>query len=281
MRTLPHEIHRLTRRVPRLRRDRHPGDSRGRPRGKDNSKARASEDAFAEGREAPLAAKADAKANSATRDGPPLRPAQAARASCRHTEARAPREAARPTVPELHAAVVAARRSSAEGPKTSPALKTVKTFPSARGAPAARLVLTGKGGSFSTGGRFALTQTTLRRIVGDDARYAGRTAQFIVERDGTGGWRVLPPPRRAEEPDIPQRRAIGRPHAPRPGRHALHRSRQGTLHDFTRVTQTDCRKSGTPCLPRRCSARAVCGRGCTIGPSARSADLCDGFTRSP
>ena len=46
---------------------------------------------------------------------------------------------------------------------------------------------------FSTGARFALTQTTLRRIVGDDARYAGRTAQFIVERDGAGGWRVLPP----------------------------------------------------------------------------------------
>ena len=115
-------------------------------------------------------------------------------------QALSPDPAARPTVPELHAAVVAARRSSAEGPKTSPALKTVKTLPSARGAPAARLVLTGRGGSFSTGGRFALTQTTLRRIVGDDARYAGRTAQFIVERDGAGGWRVLPPPDAPKNP---------------------------------------------------------------------------------
>ena len=61
-------------------------------------------------------------------------------------------------------------------------------------------MLTGKGGSFSTGGRFALTQTTLRRIVGDDARYAGRTAQFIVERDSAGGWRVLPPPDAPKNP---------------------------------------------------------------------------------
>ena len=135
-------------------------------------------------------------------DGPPpfrdnVRAPELARLMAK---ALSPDPAARPTVPELHAAVVAARRASAEGPKTSPALKTVKTLPSARGAPAARLVLTGRGGSFSTGGRFALTQTTLRRIVGDDARYAGRTAQFIVERDGAGGWRVLPPPDAPKNP---------------------------------------------------------------------------------
>ena len=135
-------------------------------------------------------------------DGPPpfrdnVRAPELARLMAK---ALSPDPAARSTVTELHAAIVAARRSSAEGPKTSPTLKTVKTLPSARGAPAARLVLTGRGGSFSTGGRFALTQTTLRRIVGDDARYAGRTAQFIVERDGAGCWRVLPPPDAPKNP---------------------------------------------------------------------------------
>ena len=135
-------------------------------------------------------------------DGPPpfLDNVRAPELARLMAQALSPDPAARPTVPELHAAVVAARRASAEGPKTSPASKTVKTLPSARGAPAARLVLPGKGGSFSTGGRFALTQTTLRRIVGDDARYAGRTAQFIVERDGAGGWRVLPPPDAPKNP---------------------------------------------------------------------------------
>ena len=119
-------------------------------------------------------------------DGPPpfrdnVRAPELARLMAK---ALSPDPAARSTVTELHAAIVAARRSSAEGPKTSPTV----------------IVLTGKGGSFSTGGRFALTQTTLRRIVGDDARYAGRTAQFIVERDGAGCWRVLPPPDAPKNP---------------------------------------------------------------------------------
>ena len=117
-------------------------------------------------------------------------------------QALSPDQTARPTVASLHAAVIAARRTLVEGLKVEDhpdvrhsSLVTRHCREAARHCAegAARLVLTGKGGTFSTGGRFALTQTTLRRIVGDDARYAGRTAQFIVERDGAGGWRVLPP----------------------------------------------------------------------------------------
>ena len=145
-------------------------------------------------------------------DGPPpfLDNVRAPKLARLTAQALSPGPAARPTVPELHAAVVAARRSSTKGSKSigrktdvrHSSLVTRHCREAARHCAegAARLVLTGKGGSFSTGGRFALTQTTLRRIVGDDARYAGRTAQFIVERDGAGCWRVLPPPDAPKNP---------------------------------------------------------------------------------
>ena len=139
------------------------------------------------------------------------------------TLALSPDQAARPTIAALHAAVVEARRSvtaplrdCAEGASPLPpaarhcaSAACVSSLPRGdsgirnKGAVVTamkRLVLTGSAGAFSTGGRFALTQTTLRRIVGDDARYAGRTAQFIVERGGAGGWRVLPPPEAPKNP---------------------------------------------------------------------------------
>ena len=110
-----------------------------------------------------------------------------------------PDPAARPSVAALHAAVVEARRAAT--PPIRHCAEGATSFARSAAVTAAkRLVLTGAGGVFSTGARFALTQTTLRRIVGDDARYAGRTAQFVVERDGAGGWRVLPPPDAPKNP---------------------------------------------------------------------------------
>ena len=138
-----------------------------------------------------------------------------------------PDQTARPTIAALHAAVVEARRTSVEGLKVEgrksdvrhSSLVTRHCREAARHCAegAARLVLTGEGGTFSTGGRFALTQTTLRRIVGDDARYAGRTAQFIVERDGVGGWRVLPPPDPPKNPTYHNGAPLGGPAPLAPG----------------------------------------------------------------
>ena len=62
------------------------------------------------------------------------------------------------------------------------------------------MVLTGSNGSFSTGGRFAVTRTTLRRIVGDDARYAGDAPQFLLERGAGADWLVVPPPEPPRNP---------------------------------------------------------------------------------
>ena len=38
-----------------------------------------------------------------------------------------------------------------------------------------------------------MTRTTLRRVVGDDARYAGDAPQFLLERGAGDDWLVLPP----------------------------------------------------------------------------------------
>ena len=116
-----------------------------------------------------------------------------------------PDPARRPSVAELHAAVVAARRATAPAEKepssekgrAAPALAPAGAAPS----PArSRLVLTGSNGSFSTGGRFAVTRTTLRRIVGNDARYAGDAPQFLLERGAGADWLVLPPPEASRNP---------------------------------------------------------------------------------
>lgn len=118
-----------------------------------------------------------------------------------------PDPARRPSVADLHAAVVAARRAATtDGPKSESRKSgsqpsDLPTFgPSDRGAARLRLVLTGSNGSFSTGGRFAVTRTTLRRIVGDDARYAGDAPQFVLERGEGDSWLALPP---AEPPRNP------------------------------------------------------------------------------
>ena len=120
-----------------------------------------------------------------------------------------PDSAGRPSVAEMHAAVVAARRGG-DAPAVRPsAVSKAPSPPSARSAPKpgtcepsgpragapvrSRLVLTGPNGSFSTGGRFAVTRTTLRRVVGDDARYAGDAPQFLLERGAGDDWLVLPP----------------------------------------------------------------------------------------
>ena len=112
-----------------------------------------------------------------------------------------PDPARRPSVAEMHTAVVAARRAATtDGPKSESRKSgsqpsDLPTFgPSDRGAARPRLVLTGSNGSFSTGGRFAVTRTTLRRIVGDDARYAGDAPQFLLERGEGDAWLALPPP---------------------------------------------------------------------------------------
>ena len=118
-----------------------------------------------------------------------------------------PDPARRPSVAEMHAAVVAARRASttegprSEGPRSEGRSSDRPTFgPSDRGAARPRLVLTGSNGSFSTGGRFAVTRTTLRRIVGDDARYAGDAPQFLLERGEGDAWLALPPPEPPRNP---------------------------------------------------------------------------------
>ena len=106
-----------------------------------------------------------------------------------------PDPAKRPTATDLHAALLEARRGG--GPPRHPLPVPPHSPPV---TPSSRLVLTGSTGSFSTGGRFAVTRTTLRRMVGDDARYAGDSPQFMVERGGKGGWLVLPPPEPPRNP---------------------------------------------------------------------------------
>lgn len=122
-----------------------------------------------------------------------------------------PDPARRPSVEELHAAVVAARRvSDLAAPAAAPRLETIPR-PVTRSSPSvtrhsspvtchSRLVLTGPNGSFSTGGRFAVTRTTLRRIVGEDARYAGDAPQFLLERGAGADWLVVPPPEPPRNP---------------------------------------------------------------------------------
>ena len=119
-----------------------------------------------------------------------------------------PDPAKRPSVAELHAAAMEARRGAAPPvarPKpASPAVTSpksdVRPATCDRAAARTRLVLSGSNGEFSTGGRFSITRTTLRRIVGDDARYAGDAPQFLVERGEGGGWVVLPPPEPPRNP---------------------------------------------------------------------------------
>ena len=118
-----------------------------------------------------------------------------------------PDPARRPSVAELHAAVVAARRATAPAEEKAPSPESGRAAPaplvtrhSSLVAPRSRLVLTGANGSFSTGGRFAVTRTTLRRIVGDDARYAGDAPQFLLERGAGDDWLVLPPPEAPRNP---------------------------------------------------------------------------------
>lgn len=112
----------------------------------------------------------------------------------------------RPSVAELHAAAMEARRNAApaapaslKAPAVAPAIPPATRRPS-RVTSLSRLVLTGPNGEFSTGGRFAITRTTLRRIVGEDARYAGDAPQFVVARGEGGGWVVLPPPEPPRNP---------------------------------------------------------------------------------
>ena len=120
----------------------------------------------------------------------------------------------RPTVAELHAAALAARRGGADAvasatePTTIPPLVTrhsslVTSRP--------RLVLTGPNGVFSTGGRFAVTRATLRRVAGDDARYAGDAPQFVLERGAGDDWLVLPPPEAPRNPTYRNGAPLGAP----------------------------------------------------------------------
>ena len=113
-----------------------------------------------------------------------------------------PDPAKRPTATDLHAALLEARRGGEppRHPSPVPRHPSLAARSSSVATPSSRLVLTGSAGSFSTGGRFAVTRTTLRRMVGDDARYAGDAPQFMVERDGKGGWLVLPPPEPPRNP---------------------------------------------------------------------------------
>ena len=107
-----------------------------------------------------------------------------------------PDPARRPSVAEMHTAVVAARRAADAGPSVAgPSVPD----PTASG-PRTRLVLSGSNGAFSTGGRFAVTRTTLRRVAGDDARYAGDEPQFLLERGAGSDWLVLPPPKPPRNP---------------------------------------------------------------------------------
>ena len=124
----------------------------------------------------------------------------------------------RPTAADLHAALLAARRGCDTHHPTlvtrhptldtrhatlvtrHSSLVTAAKPPSSLVTPSPRLLLTGSAGTFSTACAFGVTRTTLRRIVGDDARYAGDAPQFKVARDGAGGWRVLPPPEPPRNP---------------------------------------------------------------------------------
>jgi len=130
----------------------------------------------------------------------------------------------RPTVAELHAAAVAARRGGADAGAPSAEAKTPSSsFPKAKPSGAApiqhsafsirhsRLVLSGPNGVFSTGGRFAVTRATLRRIVGDDARYAGDAPQFVLERGAGDDWLVLPPPEAPRNPTYRNGAPLGAP----------------------------------------------------------------------
>ena len=144
-------------------------------------------------------------------------------------DALSPDPAKRPTVAALHAALLEARRGG-ETPRPrliirrpSPAAPAPTPPPTPTPTPTrtptptpthhssltthhsslltstSRLALTGCAGAFSTGGDFAVTRTTLRRIVGDDARFAGDAPQFKVVREG-GGWQLLPPPEPPRNP---------------------------------------------------------------------------------
>lgn len=126
-------------------------------------------------------------------------------------DALSPDPAKRPAVAALHAALLEARRNG-ETPRPrlvirrpSPAApapthhSSLTTHHSSLLTSTSRLVLTGSSGAFSTGGGFAVTRTTLRRIVGDDARFAGDAPQFKVAREG-GGWQLLPPPEPPRNP---------------------------------------------------------------------------------
>ena len=145
----------------------------------------------------------------------------------------------RPTVAELHAAAVAARRGGAavctfesskapsapfagSKPASPASLDTRHPTPDTRHSPLvtrhsslvtphSRLVLSGPNGVFSTGGRFAVTRATLRRIVGDDARYAGDAPQFVLERGAGDDWLVLPPPEAPRNPTYRNGAPLGAP----------------------------------------------------------------------
>ncbi|MBQ9726822.1 MAG: hypothetical protein IJV65_04875 [Kiritimatiellae bacterium] len=116
-----------------------------------------------------------------------------------------PDPARRPSVAELHAAAVAARRGGGGAAAGAPSAEPKATPPlvsriSSRVTSLSRLVLTGPNGVFSTGGRFAVTRATLRRVVGDDARYAGDAPQFLLERGDGDAWLALPPPTAPRNP---------------------------------------------------------------------------------
>ena len=127
-----------------------------------------------------------------------------------------PDPARRPSVAEMHAAVIAARRAADAGPSVpgpsvpgpsvagpsvpGPSVPGPSVPDPTASGPRTRLVLSGSNGAFSTGGRFAVTRTTLRRVAGDDARYAGDEPQFLLERGAGSDWLVLPPPKPPRNP---------------------------------------------------------------------------------
>lgn len=132
----------------------------------------------------------------------------------------------RPSVAELHAAAMEARRGAAppvSSPKmASPAVSSPtsglrisacdpRPATCDRGAARPRLVLAGPNGVFSTGGRFAVTRATLRRVVGDDARYAGDAPQFVLERGAGDDWLVVPPQEEPRNPTFRNGAPLGAP----------------------------------------------------------------------
>ena len=56
-----------------------------------------------------------------------------------------------------------------------------------------------------------MTRTTLRRVVGDDARYAGDAPQFLLERGAGDDWLVLPPPEPPRNPTYRNGAPLGAP----------------------------------------------------------------------